>query len=90
MFQDEMRSVKPIDLHELERYGRGGQGNIPVIEDLASHDMSSDSPAILVTFLAQPVMPKGLCVKVIGLVGRMVDVRLGTFEEEEAMVVHKL
>ena len=59
----------------------------PVIKDLAAHDVPPDAPAVGVALLAQPVVAEHLGVKVVGFEGGVVDVRLGTLEEEEAVVV---
>lgn len=59
----------------------------PVIEYLATHDMPTDSPAVLVALVLEPVMPKKLSIEVVRLVRRVVDMVLGTLEDEEAMVV---
>lgn len=52
--------------------------------------MPSHSPAVLVALVPKMVMAQKLGVKVIRLIGGMVDVVLGTLEEEEAVVVDKL
>lgn len=50
--------------------------------------MSSHAPAILIAFMTKPVMSQLLGVKIVRLEGRVVNVRFGTFEKEEAVVVH--
>jgi hypothetical protein len=62
----------------------------PVVEDLATHDMSSHAPAVFVALLAQPVVTKDLRVKVMGLVRCVVDVELGALEEEKDVMVYQL
>jgi hypothetical protein len=62
----------------------------PVIEDLASHNMSSHAPTVLPPLMPQPVMTKNLRVKVMCLKARMMDMALRAFEEEKAVVVHEL
>lgn len=52
--------------------------------------MSAYAPAILITLLSKPAVTQKLGIKVVSLKGRMVNVALGPFEKEEAMVVHKL
>lgn len=64
--------------------------HLPVIENLASHDMASYAPAILVSLEAQPIVSQHLSVKVVRLKGRMMHVAFWPFEEEEGVMVHKL
>lgn len=59
----------------------------PVIEYLAAHDVPADSPAVLIALILKPVVTEKLSVEVVCLVGRVVNVILGTLEDEEAMVV---
>lgn len=62
----------------------------PVIKDLTTHDVSPNAPAILPTFMPQPVMTQHLRVKIVRFEARVMDMTLGAFEEEKAMVVDKL
>lgn len=52
--------------------------------------MPANTPAILITLLAKPVVPENLSVEVVSLERRVVDVKLGALEEEEAVMIHKL
>lgn len=52
--------------------------------------MSSDAPAVLVALGTQPIVTQKLGVKVVGFIRGVVNVVLGTLEEEEAVVVHEL
>lgn len=63
--------------------------NIPVVKDLTAQDMSAYSPAVLIRLLSQPMVSKQLGVKVVCLIGRMMDVRFGTLKEEKAVVIHQ-
>lgn len=49
--------------------------------------MSTDTPAILVSFFTQPVVSQELDVEVLRLEGRVMDVRGRALEEKEAVVV---
>lgn len=64
--------------------------DLPVINDLAPHDMSPYAPAVLPSFLSEPIMSQYLCVEIVGLEGRMMYVRFGPFKEEETVVVDQL
>lgn len=91
MFQYEAGRIKPA--HFILNSPRPGQKlyirvHIPVIEDLTTHYMSANSPAILITLLTKVIVTKKLCIKVISLIRRMVNMRHGTLEEEEAMMIH--
>lgn len=66
------------------------QIGIPVIKDLTTHDMTTNSPAVLIPFATKPVVPQNLRVKVVRFVRRVVNVRLGAFEKEETVMVHQL
>lgn len=74
----------PIDVMLEDKVG----GIKPVVENLAPHNVSTHPPTIGVTLLAEPVMAENLGIKVVSLEGGMVDVHLGTLEEEEAVVVY--
>jgi hypothetical protein len=63
---------------------------VPVIEDLTSHDMPSNSPAVLVLLLQQPIVPQKLNVKVVHFEARVVDMKLWPLKEEETVVVNHL
>jgi predicted transcriptional regulator len=52
--------------------------------------VAPDAPAVLIAFVAQPVVAEDLGVEVVRLEGRVVHVRLGPLEEEEAVVVDAL
>jgi hypothetical protein len=41
---------------------------LPVVKDLASHNVPTDTPAILITLLPEPVVPKQLLIKIVCLV----------------------
>jgi hypothetical protein len=41
----------------------------PVIKDLAAHDMSANSPAVLVTLVTKPIVAKDLSIEVVRLKG---------------------
>jgi hypothetical protein len=49
----------------------------------------SNAPAILIALVTQVVVPKHLDVKVVNLERGMMDMRLGAFKDEEAVVVCK-
>ena len=66
------------------------RGIEPIIEDLTSHNMPPNTPAILPPLVPQPVMTQHLRVKVMRLETRMMNVTFGAFEEEKAVVVHEL
>jgi hypothetical protein len=51
--------------------------------------MPSHSPAVLVALLSEMIMAQELGIEVIRLIGGMMNVVLGTLEEEEAVVVDK-
>lgn len=63
---------------------------VPVVKDLAAHNVAADAPAVGVALVAQPVVTEHLGVKVVRLKGRVVDVHLGALKEEEAVVVYQL
>ena len=69
---------------------RSRSKGLPVIEDLAAHDVAPDAPAVGVPLLAEPVVAQHLGVKVVRLERRVVDVHLGALEEEEAVVVDQV
>lgn len=71
----------------LEDESRGVK---PIIEDLTSHNVPPDTPAVLPALVPQPVMTQHLRVKVVCLETRMMNMTFGTFEEEKAVVVDKL
>ena len=52
--------------------------------------MSAYSPAVLVSFMAKPVVPKDLGVEVMCLEGGVVHVSFRSLEEEKAVVVDEL
>ena len=62
----------------------------PVIENLTAHHVSSNTPAVLVALMAKPVVAEHLGIEIVCLEGGVMDVHLGTFKEEEAMVIHQL
>lgn len=41
---------------------------IPVVEYLTAHDVSANTPAVFISFLAKPVVTQKLSVEVMGLV----------------------
>jgi hypothetical protein len=47
--------------------------NLPVVENLTSHDMPPNTPAIRVSLIHQPVMSKNLDVEIVNLKGGMMD-----------------
>lgn len=49
--------------------------------------MATNAPAVLIPLTAEPVVTQHLRVKVMGLERGVMYVRLGAFEEEEAMVI---
>lgn len=63
---------------------------IPVIKDLAAHDVPSDAPAVLITLVPQPIVPQDLGVKIVRLKGRVVDVELWALEKKEGVMVDLL
>ena len=80
------RSAKPSTISS-----RGSSNNhIPIIENLTPQYMPPNPPAILISLLDQPIVPEHLRVEIEHLEGRMVHVRFGSFEEEEAVVVDDL
>jgi hypothetical protein len=50
----------------------------PVIEDLGAENVSSHAPDKVITLLSQPLVAKGLDIKVMYLKTRVVDVVLGS------------
>jgi hypothetical protein len=62
----------------------------PIIEDLTSHDMPSNTPAILPPLVSQPVVPEHLRIEIMRLETRMMDMTLWPLEEEKAVVVDQL
>lgn len=70
--------------------GECGRRNSPIVKDLTAHDVPANTPAVLVALLAQPIVTQDLGVKVVRLERRVVDVHLGPFEKEEAVVVNLL
>lgn len=62
--------------------------NSPVIENLATHDMTANPPTVLITLVAKPVVAQDLGVKVVCFERRVVHMRLGALEEEEAVVIN--
>ena len=60
----------------------------PVIKYLTSHNMPTNTPAILIALLPEPMVTQQLRIKIMRLERRMMDVRFGPFEHEEAMVIH--
>lgn len=52
--------------------------------------MAPDAPAVSVPLLAQPIVTQDLGVKVVRLERGMMDMHLGAFEKEEAVVVDEL
>jgi hypothetical protein len=66
-------------------------GNIiPIIKDLAAHDMSSHTPTVLVAFVAEPVVAQHLCVKIMCFKRGVMDMAFRSLEEEETVVVDEL
>jgi len=66
---------------------------IPVVKDLASKHMSTNSPAVCPVLAPQPVMTKSLGIKIIDLKTTMMDVcRLvfGKFGNKEALGIQRL
>jgi hypothetical protein len=51
--------------------------------------MTSHTPAVLITLVSQPVMPKKFGVKVMCVKRGMMDVWFGTIEDEKAIMVHR-
>lgn len=50
--------------------------------------MSTNAPAILIALLPEPMVTQQLRIEIMRLERRMMDVRFGPFEHEEAMVIH--
>lgn len=48
--------------------------DLPIVENLASKDVSPNAPGVGPLFASQPVVPQGLGVEVIDLITRVVDV----------------
>ena len=46
----------------------------PVVKDLTAHHMSSDTPAVIIPLVPEPVVSENLRVKIVRLVGGVVDV----------------
>jgi hypothetical protein len=68
----------------------GSRGNAPIVEDLGAHDVPAHAPRQLVAFVPQPIVAEDLCVEVVRLETRVVDVERGSAaEEEEAVMVHQ-
>lgn len=64
--------------------------NLPIVEDLAAHDVPTYTPAVLPTLAPQPIVAEHLRVEVVCLERRVVDMADGTFEEEKSVVVDEL
>lgn len=64
------------------------QSNPPVVKYLASEDVSTNTPTYLMSLLYEPIMTQCLCIKVMNLKRRMVNMRLGSFIKEEAVVIN--
>jgi hypothetical protein len=52
-----------------------GRQLLPVIEDLATHDMSPNAPAVGPAFVAEPIVAQDLGIEVVRLERGVVDVR---------------
>jgi uncharacterized lipoprotein YmbA len=61
--------------------------NSPIIKDLTAHDMSADTPAVVIALVPQPIMTKNLNVKVVRFKGAVVNMALWTLEKEEGMMI---
>lgn len=90
MLHDEARGVKPSNVSNPAYIRIQWTKHAPIIKDLASHDVPSNTPTVLVAFLAKPVVAQNLGVEIDRLKRGVVDVRLGALEEEEAVVIHRL
>ena len=64
--------------------------HVPIIENLTPQYMPPHAPTVLVALLDQPIVPEHLRVEIKHLKGRVVDVVLGSREDEEAVVVDEL
>ena len=62
--------------HKLPVIGHAAL-HLPVVENLAAHDVTADTPAIVVTLFPQPIVPEDLRVEIKRLVGRVVNVEFG-------------
>ena len=62
----------------------------PIIKDLASHHMPSNTPTVLIFLLHEPSMSKHLYIEIKDLETRMMDMEFWSLEEEKAMVVNPL
>lgn len=68
-----------------------GTEDSPVIEDLAAHDVPPNTPAVLITLVAHPIVAEDLGVEVVRLKRGVVDMGSSrSFKEEEAVVVDQL
>ena len=76
-----------LTIGEPSRPHRLVYSKLPVVKDLASHYVAAHAPAVLVPLLAQPVVPEHLDVEVMDLVGCVVYMAFGPFEDEEAVVI---
>ena len=63
---------------------------IPVIKDLTTKDMSSNTPAELVSFLLEVLMTQELSVEIVNFEGAVVDVDGWLLLTEERMVVDEV
>lgn len=60
----------------------------PVVKDLATHNMPSHAPAILIALVPQPVMTQHLGIVVVGLKAAVVHVGCARpLKEEETVVI---
>ena len=85
-----------LDVSNLEEYYQHNSTcslynyAIPVVENLATHDVSPDAPTVLIAFVTEPIVSQNLCIKVMRFKGWMMDMRLWALEKEEAVMVDKL
>jgi hypothetical protein len=69
VLQDESGGVEPMAKYIfISGFGSDTPpSSLPIIEYLAPHDMPSNSPAVLIALVSQPVMSKHLSVKIMRL-----------------------
>lgn len=61
---------------------------VPVIEDLTTHDVSPYAPAVLPSFLPQPVVSQNLNIKIMDLETAVVNMPLWPLEDKKDVVIH--
>lgn len=66
MLDNESRWIKPRNRKSVSKDPKYSR-SLPVVEDLATHDMPTHSPAVSIALLSQPVMPEQLSTEIMRL-----------------------